>query len=59
MQFEATLWGTIRELREVISLAESGRLTSIALEYEPLENINKVHDRLKRGEVSGRVVITP
>jgi hypothetical protein len=27
VQFEATLWGTVKELREVIALAESGRLT--------------------------------
>jgi propanol-preferring alcohol dehydrogenase len=57
--FESTLWGTIKELREVVALAESGRLSSIQLEFAPLEAINEVHDRLKRGEVRGRVVITP
>jgi propanol-preferring alcohol dehydrogenase len=57
--FETTLWGNIQELREVIALAESGRLTPIAIEHAPLERINDVYDRLKRGEVQGRVVITP
>jgi alcohol dehydrogenase, propanol-preferring len=57
--FEVTFWGTIRELREVIALAESGRLEPIALEYAPLEQINTVYDRLKRGEIEGRAVITP
>jgi propanol-preferring alcohol dehydrogenase len=57
--FESTLWGNVQELREVIALAESGRLTSIAVESSPLEQINEVHDRLKRGEVEGRVVVTP
>jgi propanol-preferring alcohol dehydrogenase len=59
VQFEVTLWGTIRELREVIALAESGRLQPIALEYSPLDQINGVYERLKRGEVNGRAVITP
>jgi propanol-preferring alcohol dehydrogenase len=57
--FEATLWGTIKELREVLALAEAGRLSLIPLEFEPLDRINEVYARLKRGEVDGRVVITP
>ena len=57
--FEATLWGTIKELREVIALAESGQLTSIPIDVAPLEQINAVYARLKRGEVQGRVVIQP
>lgn len=59
VQFEATLWGTIKELREVIALAESGRLSPIAVELVPLERINDVYARLKRGEVEGRAVIAP
>jgi D-arabinose 1-dehydrogenase-like Zn-dependent alcohol dehydrogenase len=57
--FEATLWGTVKELREVIALAESGQLTSIPIEVEPLDRINEVYARLKRGEVRGRAVIQP
>lgn len=57
--FEATLWGTIKELREVIAMAEAGRLTSIPIERAPLERINDVYARLKRGDISGRAVITP
>jgi propanol-preferring alcohol dehydrogenase len=57
--FEATLWGNIQELREVIALAESGRLTPIHLESVPLDAINSVYDRLKRGAIEGRVVISP
>jgi propanol-preferring alcohol dehydrogenase len=59
VQFEATLWGTIKELREVIALAETGRLTSIPIERAPLERINDVYARLKRGDIQGRAVITP
>ena len=57
--FEATLWGTIKELREVLALAESGKLTLIETELAPLEEINNVYGRLKRGEVAGRAVIAP
>ena len=34
--------GNIRELREVLSLAESGRLTPVPLEFWPLAKINDV-----------------
>jgi propanol-preferring alcohol dehydrogenase len=57
--FEATLWGTIKELREVVALVESGRLTPIDVEFARLEQINEVYARLKRGAVAGRAVITP
>ena len=40
-------WGNIRELLEVLALAESGRLTPIPLEFWPLEKINEVYERLK------------
>jgi propanol-preferring alcohol dehydrogenase len=52
-------WGNIRELREVIALVESGRLEPIPLEFWPLSKINEVYDRVKRGEVAGRAVLTP
>jgi D-arabinose 1-dehydrogenase-like Zn-dependent alcohol dehydrogenase len=59
VQFEATLWGTIEELREVLALAESGRLSPIPLEFEPLDRINEVYARVKHGQVAGRAVIRP
>ena len=57
--FEATLWGTIKELREVVALAESGRLSRIPVETSPLSRINEVYTRLKQGLIAGRAVITP
>jgi propanol-preferring alcohol dehydrogenase len=57
--FEATLWGTLKELHEVVALAENGRLPLAPVELAPLDQVNDVYARLKRGEVSGRVVITP
>ncbi len=59
VQFEATLWGTIKELREVLALAESGRLSPIPLEFESLDRINEVYARMKKGQIAGRAVIRP
>jgi propanol-preferring alcohol dehydrogenase len=59
VSFEATLWGTIRELREVVALAENGRLSPIPTEYQPLAEIQAVARRLRNGQVQGRAVITP
>jgi len=59
VSFEATLWGTLKELREVTALAESERLSLEETEFAPLDRINEVCERLKRGGVSGRLVVTP
>jgi propanol-preferring alcohol dehydrogenase len=59
VSFECTLWGTIKELREVVALVESGRLALGKTETAPLEQINDVYARLKRGDVEGRIVVTP
>ncbi len=59
VSFEATLWGTIKELREVVALVEDGRLALGDSEFAPLEKINDVYARLKRGDVKGRVIMTP
>lgn len=57
--YECTLWGNIQELREVIALVESGRVSPIPLEFYPLEAINEVAAKLKAGQIKGRAVITP
>lgn len=57
--FEASLWGTLKELHEVVALAESGRLSLEETEFAPLDKINEVCERLKRGGVTGRIVMTP
>lgn len=59
VSFSVSWWGNIRELREVVHLVETGRLTPIPLEFWPLEKINEVYDRVRRGEVAGRAVLTP
>ena len=51
--------GTIKELREVIAMAESERLTTIPVEVVALDQINDVYRRLKAGDIAGRAVIAP
>lgn len=59
VQFSVSWWGNIKELREVLAMADDGRLTPIPLEFHPLDAVNDVYDRLKEGKVPGRAVITP
>lgn len=59
VSFWVSFWGNIKELREVMDLADDGRLTSIPLEFEPLERVNEVYHRLEQGQVKGRAVLTP
>jgi len=54
--FEATLWGSVKELREVLALAESGRLTPIPIELQPLDRINDAFDLMHAGKSIRAVV---
>jgi propanol-preferring alcohol dehydrogenase len=59
VQFSVSMWGNIKELREVLALAETGLLTLDPVEYHPLEAINDIYHRLEHGEIPGRAVLTP
>lgn len=48
--------GTRQDLREVLSLAAAGKVKTIA-ETCRLEQINQVFDRMRNGEIVGRVVV--
>jgi len=48
--------GTRMDLHEALQFAAEGKVRS-AVEAQPLEAINEVFDRLRRGEVRGRVVL--
>lgn len=58
-QPEVSYSGNIREFREVMDMADDGRLTPIPLEVERRERINDVHHRLETGQIRRRAVITP
>jgi propanol-preferring alcohol dehydrogenase len=57
--YECTLWGTLKELREVVALVEHGRLALGACETAPLDRVNDVCARVRRGDVNGRAIVTP
>jgi propanol-preferring alcohol dehydrogenase len=49
--------GTRLDLEEALSFAAEGRVKAI-IETQPLDSINDVFQRLKTGQVNGRVVLT-
>ena len=48
--------GNVAELREVVALAQSGKLKPIPIETRPMSEISRTLDELKAGSVIGRVV---
>jgi alcohol dehydrogenase/propanol-preferring alcohol dehydrogenase len=48
--------GSPQELREVVALAQSGRLARTPTEVCPADQISTQLDRLKAGQVLGRMV---
>jgi D-arabinose 1-dehydrogenase-like Zn-dependent alcohol dehydrogenase len=48
--------GTVAELREVVALAQSGKLKPIPTETRGLDQVSRSLDELKAGSVVGRVV---
>ena len=51
-------WGSARDLREIVRLAQQGRL-SWEVETMPLEAVGEAHARLRAGRVAGRIVLVP
>ena len=47
------------DLREVIDLVAAKKIKPLVSETYPLERVNEVHDRLKKNELLGRVVLKP
>ena len=48
--------GTRKDLQEALQFAAAGKVRA-TIETQPLEAINTVLDRLRRGAVQGRVVL--
>src|SRR4051812_2608412 len=51
-------WGSIVELAEVLELARAGHITPHAERF-PIERVTDAYERMQRGTLSGRAVITP
>ena len=50
--------GNVKELRELMGIARSGKIASIPVANEPLRNADAVLNRLRAGKITGRVVLT-
>ncbi|MBP3953241.1 alcohol dehydrogenase AdhP [Bacillus suaedae] len=49
--------GTRKDLQEALQFAAEGKVKTI-IETQPLDKINEVFDRMVKGEIKGRVVLT-
>lgn len=55
---QGTLTGSIQELRDVLDLARAGKLIPTPIREMPKYRANEAMERLERGEITGRVVLT-
>lgn len=51
--------GSLDQLTEMVGLAKSGAVVPVVSQSYPLEEANAVLERLERGEIKGRAVLTP
>jgi propanol-preferring alcohol dehydrogenase len=58
VRIQASTVGTRQDLREVLSMAAAGRVRCKVV-ARPLAQANEVLDQLRKGQVSGRIVLTP
>lgn len=58
IRIQASAVGTRQDLQEVLALAASGKL-HCQVASRPLAEVNQVLDDLRRGQVSGRIVLIP
>jgi alcohol dehydrogenase, propanol-preferring len=58
VHIQATAVGTRQELGEVLAMAAAGKVRC-QVATEPLCDVNRALERLRQGQVSGRIVLTP
>jgi alcohol dehydrogenase, propanol-preferring len=58
VRIQASAVGTREDLREVLALAAQGKVRC-EVAARPLSQVNEVLDEMRRGEISGRIVLTP
>ncbi len=56
LTIRGSIVGTRKDMQEALQFAAEGKVKAI-IETQPLKEINSVFDRLRRGEVQGRVVV--
>lgn len=51
--------GTLQDAKDVIELARTGKLKPIQIAEKPLTEVNDVLESMRKGEIIGRIVLTP
>ena len=59
ISIKGVLTGSIKDAREVISLARDGKLSPIPITERPLTDATNALEDLKKGTVTGRVILSP
>jgi alcohol dehydrogenase, propanol-preferring len=57
LTIRGSIVGTRNDLAEALAFAADGKVKA-HYQLEPLENINRIFDRMKRGSIDGRIVMT-
>jgi len=58
LTIRGSIVGTRQDLAECLAFAAEGKVQA-TVEVQPLEKINEVFTRMKKGEINGRVVLDP
>ena len=59
LTIQGTYVGSLQEAKELLDLAQKIQLDPIRIELQPLSAANEVLDRLRNGDIVGRVVLQP
>ncbi len=59
LTIEGSYVGNLQDAKDVIALAQSGKLKPIQIEERPLDRANDVLDSMRNHQIIGRVVLTP
>ncbi len=59
LTIEGSYVGSLQDAKDVIALAQSGKLNPIEIKTRPLAEANDVLEDMRNGKIVGRVVLTP
>ncbi|MGQ9426488.1 alcohol dehydrogenase [Gilvimarinus sp. F26214L] len=59
LSIEGTYVGSLQDAKDVIALAQSGKLKPIEVSERPMSEANDVLESMRKGEILGRVVLKP
>ncbi|CFJ37581.1 Zn-dependent alcohol dehydrogenase%2C AdhX [Mycobacterium tuberculosis] len=54
---KGSIVGTRKDMQEALDFAARGKVRAI-IETQPLEKINEIFERMEKGQINGRVVLT-